>query len=526
MFGGDDFDFVPDMDLDGDHDMMDVIILDQIFDDLNKKKETYEDDETSFFDSDEDWRDNVEEGYEYDLDPEDYDTEDDYLEALEEAKVAWREKYEYDVDLDIDPEDYDTEDEYLDAFEEAKNAWKDSCEDGTEYGIDPDDYESEEEYTEALNKAKYAWRDEAEDGSDYCLDPEDFETESEYKEALQNAKFGWRAECEFEYGVDPQDYDTYEEYKEALEKEMYAWRESAEDGSEFDLDPEDFETEEEYNDALEEARASKDAWKSKYKGNDLDPRFYLTEEDYLFELEERKHSWRKYCNNRFGISPLDFETRVEYDQAIREAYQKEREEKIAERRADPNNMRLFKFCKVATDYPEKPFYYYFYGDLDVQVGDKVVVPFGHNNKETDGVVMALGECFGCAFPCRVSEIKTVLRKIKRDNNQSKVSLSCDDVAEHVCLGGWSKYKVSNIKIESDENRVCVTFIIEKTFDKYGDSAITNVDLNWRVKDKEGLIHKTGSVRYENLQIGDRRRGSLNISNFDADKEYVLEFVNS
>jgi hypothetical protein len=41
MFGKNDFDFIPDMDLDGDHDAMDFVILDTVLSD----DETYEDDD-------------------------------------------------------------------------------------------------------------------------------------------------------------------------------------------------------------------------------------------------------------------------------------------------------------------------------------------------------------------------------------------------------------------------------------------------------------------------------------------------
>ena len=57
--------------------------------------------------------------------------------------------YEY----DIDPEDYETEDEYNAAVREAKYGWRDTCEDGSDYGINPEDYETEDEYLEALAEA-------------------------------------------------------------------------------------------------------------------------------------------------------------------------------------------------------------------------------------------------------------------------------------------------------------------------------------------------------------------------------------
>ena len=498
MFGGDDFDFVPDMDFDGDHDMMDVIIADQIFNDL--RKEENEEDDWSLDIDDNSWRDTVEEGYEYDIDPEDYDSEDDYLEALDEAKYGWRDNYEWDVDLDVDPEDYETEDEYLEALEEAKNEWKEECEDGSLWGIDPDDYNNADDYNAALNKAKYGWREECENGAEYGITPEDYETLEEYLDALNAEKYSWRNDSEegLYYGVDPQDYETYEEYKEALAKEMYAWRENAEDGGEFDLDPEDFETEEDYDEALAEARAK----------------------------EERKYSWRRYCTNRFGILATDYETRIEYDQAIREAYEKEREEKIALRRADPNSLKLFKFCKVATDYPNKPFYYYFYGNIDIKIGDKVIVPFGQNNRKTEGIIMALGECYGCSFPCDISDIKTVIEKIPNSSltDGIQIKLLCNDTTEHSASGGWTRYRVDNIKIETDENRAIISFVIEKTYDKSGEFAVSNVNFKWRIVDQDGIVHKTGSTLFENLRPGDKRKWNMSVSNFESGNNYKLEFV--
>lgn len=44
---------------------------------------------------------------------------EDSLESDEAEKYSWRENYDYDFDYNIDPEDYETEEEYLDALEEA-----------------------------------------------------------------------------------------------------------------------------------------------------------------------------------------------------------------------------------------------------------------------------------------------------------------------------------------------------------------------------------------------------------------------
>jgi len=100
------------------------------------------------------WRLYCEDGFEFGVDPEDYSTEEEYNEALNEAKYGWRDNCESVLDTGVDPEDFETEDEYQDALEEERTAWRDTCEDGTDYGVEPTDYETEEEYEEALADAQ------------------------------------------------------------------------------------------------------------------------------------------------------------------------------------------------------------------------------------------------------------------------------------------------------------------------------------------------------------------------------------
>jgi len=134
------------------------------------------------------WRDHCEDGSEYGIDPDDYDAEDEYDEALKEAKYGWRDTCEDGLQYSVDPEDYETEAEYNEALETAKYAWRDTCEDGFELGVDPEDYETEEEYEEALDEARIAWRNDCQNGSDVDVYPEDYDTEEEYEEALAEAR--------------------------------------------------------------------------------------------------------------------------------------------------------------------------------------------------------------------------------------------------------------------------------------------------------------------------------------------------
>lgn len=74
---------------------------------------------------------------------EDYD---EYSDDLQEAGSKWQEICEAGRRYDIDPEDYETAEEYLDALQEA-------IEEESGYAIDPEDYDTEEEYLDALQEA-------------------------------------------------------------------------------------------------------------------------------------------------------------------------------------------------------------------------------------------------------------------------------------------------------------------------------------------------------------------------------------
>lgn len=658
MFGGDDdglFGIFPDIDLDGDHDIMDVLILEDIMELEKQESDNYrssydddDDDDDNDDNDDDDWRDNVEDGTEYLLDPDDYDTEDEYLEALEEAKYGWRDQAIEGLEFGIPAEAYETEDEYYDAVEAAQNAWKEDFKRDSRYFLDPDDYDTKDEYLEALNDAKYGWRHNAEDGSEYGLDPDDFETAEEYEDALEkagsdavsdtprtafvsasssaasgegsdktvkseakrpnysniqrrkltakiklenaeNGKFygsddeleRWRfiaadrstaaryltsdgtylyAQAIKDHFSLPFDIPDEQEKTETLfdtllrdlveDNALYAieiWEwcldtfmpyiqysnykseithsvllnmgcftdefpshiidhmvkkpsfinklilqctdslwcigefvalalkgghtETAEkiiecafanpntdihDKADFIKscidecrDWEELETMElfkehifpivfaesdvriknkipywqkdmsEYIEYIEKncdkyAYSRVYAWRAKYRDAAVDPTRYESEEEYLRAVEERKYGWRKYCSNKFGIDPDNFETRAEYDMAISAEYTKEREARERERTSEPINMTLYKFCKVSVNYPDKPYYYYLTGGIALKTGDHVVVPFGPDNTLTDAVVMSAGECYGCAFPCQISKIKTVHELSKPD----------------------------------------------------------------------------------------------------------------
>lgn len=87
-------------------------------------------------------------------DDDDFSTDLDYdLDFTPTKDYSWRNYVELDYSTGVIPEDYETEAEYLEALNQAKYSWREYCEDGSEYGIDPEDYETEDEYNEALEEA-------------------------------------------------------------------------------------------------------------------------------------------------------------------------------------------------------------------------------------------------------------------------------------------------------------------------------------------------------------------------------------
>lgn len=84
----------------------------------------------------------------------DKDTGNHYSGAFDSGVIdnSWRDFCEDGSEYGVELEDYETEEEYEEALTEEKYGWRDFCEDGSEYGIDPEDYETEEEYEAAISE--------------------------------------------------------------------------------------------------------------------------------------------------------------------------------------------------------------------------------------------------------------------------------------------------------------------------------------------------------------------------------------
>lgn len=137
--------------------------------------------DADLYDEDDDWRDFCEDGSDYDLDPQDFSSEEEYEKALEQAREAWKAPYRDNPPMGVDPDLYDTEDEYLEAVEDAQDEWREECDDLFRESFTPDDFESKEDYVAALEEtirtAKEAWNTDDQAAADIRGESPDFQRE-------------------------------------------------------------------------------------------------------------------------------------------------------------------------------------------------------------------------------------------------------------------------------------------------------------------------------------------------------------
>lgn len=122
-------------------------------------------------------------------------------------RYAWRLNCEDGTEYGISPEDYETRDEYNEALRTEKYAWRDFCEDGSEYGLDPEDFETEDEYDAALEAARESADDTPEE--DAAEFPGDEILDTEMK---ANQKVIHEAPVPCGYTVDPFADDDFHVY--------------------------------------------------------------------------------------------------------------------------------------------------------------------------------------------------------------------------------------------------------------------------------------------------------------------------
>ena len=146
-------------------------------------------------------------------------------------------------------------------------------------------------------------------------------------------------------------------------------------------------------------------------------------EDHLDEDEDKEcdeekieecpdYSWRKKVapSKRRYANPDDYETMADFEIAVDKAYKEYEEKIVLQRREKYTAKEIVHFCKVDLGTLSRTLLYYLFENLDLYVGDKVIVPFGADDKEYEATVVTVGDCYTSTFPCDISRIKTVKGK--------------------------------------------------------------------------------------------------------------------
>lgn len=164
----------------------------------------------------------------------------------------------------------------------------------------------------------------------------------------------------------------------------FAWRNTCEDGAPYGLDPLDYETEEAYNQAFQEEKYRWRFWHRKSEPYGLDVNDYETETEYLKAVEEKKAVvWQEQRAQR------------------QSAY------------ADPllhTDETVYSFCSVMFAGNSRP-YHYLTGEINVEIGDQVVVPSSRPEGTSTGTVVSVSKHLRISAPFPVDRAKTILRKL-------------------------------------------------------------------------------------------------------------------
>ena len=214
----------------------------------------------------------------YNLDPSQFDEEEEYLDAL---RKLWKERQDYFNEFNsVNPKNYSNESDYFNAIENKKN-WMNKYDKNNAYKLDPSSYECEEDY---LNDLRCCWQDKYAPDKRTIISVNDYDTEEDYKESLVknwqetydpqhrfnsftlerfttiddylvelNDRKDWINKCDLEgifSKIDPSKYDNMFQYQHVLDLRK-AWKNKYDpDNIHNEIDPCDYSSVEEYHEAL------------------------------------------------------------------------------------------------------------------------------------------------------------------------------------------------------------------------------------------------------------------------------------
>ena len=220
------------------------------------------------------WKDEHDSNDEYNIDPSQFDDEEEYVDEL---RKLWKQKYDYFNEFSpIDPSNYIHEDAYSEAIDNKKN-WMNKYDKNNAYKLDPSDYEYEEEY---LDDLRACWQDKYDlnTKTNVCVD--DYNTEEDYKESLVN---NWQETYDPQHrfnGFQFESFTTVDDYLVELNDRLDWIKKCDSEGIFSKIDPSKYDNMFQYQHVLDLRKA----WKNKYDTNNehtnIDPCNYNSIEEY------------------------------------------------------------------------------------------------------------------------------------------------------------------------------------------------------------------------------------------------------
>ena len=238
----------------------------ELIDDVNEYKDR--------IDECREWKDEHDSNDEYNVDPSQFDDEDEYVDELREL---WKRKHDYFNEFSsIDPNHYSNEVDYSNAIDNKKN-WMNKYDKDNVYKLDPSDYDCEEEY---LDDLRVCWQDkyDPDTKTNVCVD--DYNTEEDYKESLVN---NWHETYDPQHrfnGFEFERFTTVDDYLIELNDRLDWIKKCDPDGVYSKIDPSKYDNMFQYQHVLDLRKA----WKNKYDSdnihNEIDPCDYSSVEEY------------------------------------------------------------------------------------------------------------------------------------------------------------------------------------------------------------------------------------------------------
>lgn len=210
----------------------------------------------------------------YNLDPSEYEDEDEYLDVL---RKLWKEKHDYFNEFSsIDPNHYSNEDDYSNAIDNKKN-WMNKYDKHNAYKLDPSDYDYEEDY---LDDLRCCWQHKYDPNTKTNVCVDDYNTEEDYRKSLVN---NWQETYDPQHrfnGFQFERFTTIDDYLVEL-NDRFDWIKKCDPEGIFSkIDPSKYDNMFQYQHVLDLRKAWKNKYDSDNMHNEIDPCDYSSVEEY------------------------------------------------------------------------------------------------------------------------------------------------------------------------------------------------------------------------------------------------------